>query len=363
MPFSSPLTPSYADHVTTEVIDGACVPWVFSSFDKEYAALRQQRGLLDFAALGRISVAGTGAEAFLQQQLARDIGYLFPERSLTSLLLDDEATPIDVVVVHRVSGGYLLETAVGRGSDTLRHLQDAAPDDVELRDLSDEQAVIGLEGPFAWDVLGRVFGPELTGMPYQGVAEARWDDDGVLVSRTGFTGEYGYKLYVATDFAAALWDRLVEEVEPVGYQALEVAMLEVRQPMLHRELSRDGTVTRCGLNWLVELDKDSFVGLDALLAERKRDPDLLTAGFVAEPELELGNDALVVAGGELEIGRVVHTAYSPGLDKLIGLARIEAEWNAQGLELEAEDARGTRQPIRTASAPFLIPLSWTVPVL
>ncbi len=112
--FTSPLPTSNAPQVATEVIDGAVVPWVFTSFDQEYAALRQQRGLLDFSPLGRVSVTGAGAEAFLQQQLARDIGYLFPERSLTSLLLDDDAAPIDIAVVHKVTGGYLLESAVGR---------------------------------------------------------------------------------------------------------------------------------------------------------------------------------------------------------------------------------------------------------
>jgi glycine cleavage system aminomethyltransferase T len=361
--YVSPLAGSYASDASTAVIDGAEVPWSFGSYDDEYAALRQHRALFDYSSLGRIHVSGRGALDFLQGQLARDISYLFPEKSLTSLLLDDDARPVDLVVVYKVQGGFILETAVGRGAQTLAHLSGLAPDDVELADLSEEQAVIGIEGPFSWDVLGRLFDPQLTGLPYQGVAAREWEGEELLVSRTGYTGEYGYKLYLSVAAASKAWALLKEETRPVGFEALETAMLEMRQPMLHRELADDGNVMRCGLNWLVELEKEDYAGLDALVAQKDAGPDLLTVGFRAEPDVDLAAGAPVIAGGELEIGRVVHSVLSPGLNGRIGLARTQAEWTAFGLELEVDDTSGTRQPIRTVASPFLIPLSWTVPIM
>ena len=263
--YASPLAESYVG-ATMAVVDGAEVPWNFGNFEEEYAALRQHRALFDLCALGRIKVSGRGAQAFLQKELARDISYLFPEKSLTTLMLDDDARPVDLLVVYKIQGGYVLETSLGRGAQTLEHLAGRGPEDVELTDLADEQAVLGIEGPFAWDILGRLFDPQLTGLPYQGVAVREWEGEELLVSRTGFSGEYGYKLYLSIPAAAKAWSLISEETKPVGFEAMETSMIEMRQPMLHRELGEDGTVMRCGLNWLVEIDKEDYTGLDVLTA-------------------------------------------------------------------------------------------------
>ncbi len=314
--------------------------------------------LVDLTSVGRIRVAGTGVLAFLQRMVARDIEYLFPERSLTTLLLDDDAKPIDIVIVHKVQGGYLLETSFGRGEATLAHLQGHADDGVEVTDVSAEATMIGLEGPFAWELLRQVFEPQLTGLPFQGVAASTWQGEDILVTRTGYTGEYGYKLHLPPELAPKAWEVLGAEAPPLGFEALEISMLELRQPMLHRELGDDGNVIACGFNPLAELDKDDYVGKDALLAQKEEGVGLRTIGFAAEGDEVPPAGTTVVAGGELEIGRVLHAVRSPGLGHVIGLLRIDEEWSAHGLEL---DAGGTT--VTTVPAPFLIPLSWKIPIL
>jgi len=356
---ASPLAGLYPDGVTTEVIGDSEVPWSFGSLENEHNALRTGTGLLDFSAIGRISVTGSQAMDFLQKQVARDIAYLFPERCLTTLLMDDDANPIDIVVIYKVQGGYVLETAVGRGADTLERLREQAPaSGVDFADLRTTHTSIGIEGPFCWQLLTQVLDPQLTGLTFQGVQQTEWEGHEVRVSRLGFTGEYGFKFDLPVDGAQKLWARLAEEATLVGYEALELAMLEVRQPMLHRELGEDGTVMRCGLNWLVELEKDEYVGRDALEAQREEGPDRLPVCFVIEGETAAAAGTKVTAAGELEIGHVVHSLYSPFLKKVVGVAQVGAEWAASGLELEAGEA-----PIKTVSSPFLIPMSWRVPIL
>lgn len=362
MPDTSFLADTNPGPRATESVDGATVPWVYSSFEEEYTRLRQGRGVFDFTSLGRIRVEGQQALAFLQHVLARDIEYIFPERCLTSLVLDDEANPVDIVVVHKVQGGYLLETSFGRGRSTLEHLRGHAGEGVEVRDASDEAVILGLEGPFAWDLLKQVFEAQLTGLPFQGVASSAWSGEQILVSRTGYTGEYGYKFHLAPDLAKKAWEVLVQEAPPIGFQALEVAMLEMRQPMLHRELSTDGNVIACGFNPMVEIDKDDFVGKEALTAQREEGVPVRTLGFTAEGEEAPSEGAAVIAGGELEIGRVVHAVNSPGLGMGVGLMRVDSDWSAHGLDLEvANDA--SPMAVRTVPSPFVIPLSWTVPIL
>jgi glycine cleavage system aminomethyltransferase T len=360
---ASPLAGLYPEGVVTHVVGDAEVPWTFSSLEAEHSCLRTGMGLLDFSALGRISVTGSGAMDFLQSQVARDIAYLFPERCLTTLMLDEDANPVDIVVIYKVQGGYVLETTPGQGSATLERLQANAPASVSLTDLRANQTSLGLEGPFCWQLITQVFDPQITGLTFQGVQQSEWEGHEVLVSRLGFTGEYGFKFDLPIDGAQKLWARLAEETTPVGYQALELAMLEVRQPVLRNEVGEDGNVMRCGLNWLVELEKDDYVGHAALTEQKDAGPDRLPVSFVAEGTVAPAAGAVVTAARELAIGTVVHSAYSPFLKKVVGIARVDAEWAAAGLELEAEDGDGGTLDVRTASSPFLVPMSWRVPIL
>jgi len=360
---ASPLAGLYPDGVQTEIIGDAEVPWSFGSLDDEHDAIRNATALLDFSSLGRISVTGPGAMDFLQSQVARDIAYLFPERCLTTLLMDEDANPVDIVVIYKVQGGYILETAVGQGAATLAHLQERAPASVALTDLRASHASVALEGPFCWQLVGQVFDPQITGLTYQGVQQSEWEGEEILVSRLGFTGEYGFKFDLPIDAAQKLWSRLAEEATPVGHEALEIAMLEVRQPMLHRELGEDGNVMRAGLNWLVELEKDDYTGHSALMDQRDAGADSLPVSFTVEGTAVPAAGAAVIAAGELTIGNVVHSVYSPHLRRVIGVARVGAEWAASGLELDVEHATEGAIPLKTVSAPFLIPLSWRVPIL
>jgi len=361
---TSMLADTRSDTLVTETIDASTVPWVFTDFEDEYNRLRQGRGVFDLTSLGRIRVEGPRALAYLQRVLARDIEYLFPERCLTSLVLDDAAHPVDIVVVHKVQGGYLIETSFGRAPSTLAHLQAQASDDVEVRDVSEEAVVIGLEGPFAWDLVKQVFDPQLTGLPFQGVASSSWSGEEFMVTRTGYTGEYGYKFHLTPDLARKAWTVLAQDAPPVGFQALEVSMLEMRQSMIHREVGPDDDVIACGLNPLVEIDKDDFVGKDALAAQREAGVPVRTLGFTAEGDADVpAEGATVLAGGELEIGRVVYAVRSPGMGKAIGLIRVDTEWAAHGLDLEITDGNGQATPVRTVPSPFVIPLSWTIPIL
>lgn len=356
---ASPLAGLYPDSVTTAVVGDAEVPWTFTDLESEHNVLRTSMGLLDFSALGRISVTGPGAMEFIQSQVARDIAYLFPERCLTTLMLDEDAKPVDVVVIYKVQGGYIIETAPGQGPATLARLQEAAPASVELADMRGTHTSVGLEGPFCWQLVSQVFDPQLTGLTFQGVQQSEWEGHEILVSRLGFTGEYGFKFDLPIDAAQKLWARLVEEVTPIGYQALELAMLEVRQPVLYRELGEDGNVMRCGLNWLVELEKEDYVGHEALMEQREAGNDLLPVNFEVEGTEPPAAGAVITAAGELEIGTVVYSLYSPFLGKVVGIGRVEAEWAASGLELEV----GGSTPLKTTSSPFLVPMSWRVPIL
>jgi aminomethyltransferase len=279
---------------------------------------------------------------------------------MTSLLLDEDARPLDIVTVYTLESAVLLETSFGMGTRTQAYLESQLQGEADLRRLNGDQAVLGIEGPYAWGVVGRVIDADLTALPYESVVETEWDEQPILFARSGFTSEYGYKVLTDVGTAARLWDAVAAEAQPVGYEVLETAMLEVRQPVLHREVGDDGTVLSCGYNWLIDLTKEDFVGRAALDAEVGRGPAALTVGFQGSLDAIPDAGATVTAAG-VEVGRVVHAVFSPANDAHVGLARVSPDVAAAGLELSIETPTGSAG-VRTVSSPYVTPTSWSVPV-
>lgn len=344
--------------IETRRIGGATVAWRYGEYRSEYDSLRSQTALFDHSGIGLLKLTGA-AMAFLQRVLARDVEFLTPDRCLTSLLLTEDGSASDIVTVYLLDDFVLLETAVGRGEETLRTLLALADGDVNIRPVNSELRLIGVEGPYAWGAVGAVLSPSVTALPYEAVTELDWRGHSVIFARSGFTAEYGYKVFVPTAAADQLWSSLMEHGQPVGQEVLQAAMLEVRQPVLHLECGQQD-VLESGLGWLVDSSKESFVGRDSLLARFARGTTTATVGVAASAGTALEPGAPVYAGDVL-IGHIVCSALSPNADALLALARVERDYAAADLSLSAGAAPG--QPLRSLASPYVTPGSWSTPVL
>ncbi|WP_406299375.1 hypothetical protein OG948_29560 [Embleya sp. NBC_00888] len=351
----------------TVTIGHAVVPWTYADDEREYHALRHEAAIFELDSTGLIALPATGsAQALLRTLVPSDLKAVFPGQSATSLLLDAEGHPLDTITVYRLRERWLIETAFGRGPDTLTHLTAAAAavegaDGIEPVDVRPEFTTFGLEGPHAWRVLRALFGDGVTSVPLGGIVHRTWRDAPVLIARSGYTGEYGYKVFVPPSLAAELFDAAVERsAVPAGYRTLEAAMIEVRQPLPHREVGPEDTVSGCGYNWLADLDQPDFVGRDAVLAEFKTGPAVRTVGLTMPRGAEPPEHAEVSVAG-LTIGHLVHHTDSPGLGRTLALARVSAEWAASGFDWEVAGTHGPI-PARSVSSPYLVPLSWSTSI-
>ncbi|GEM_PF-1546547 len=350
----SPFAAAFPASTVYEMIGDVTVPWRYTSVDEEYAALRGTSGLIDLSGAGLIAVDGPGAEGLLSRLFTREIEFLSQETSVMGLFLTEDATPLDVVTISRTDDGFLVETAIGRRTSTLAHLGSFAGPDVTVRELGGELAMLGFEGPASWDVAEALLDEPITGLPFQGVRPVQMDGFDVTVSRTGFTGEFGFKLVGPREHAGTMWSKAAAHAVPTGQEALEIAMIETRQPILHREaMGREATVVRCGFNWLVDFEKEEFLGREALTAQRASGPSTLPVGFVSDAAvIEPGTR---VGVGSEAVGEVVHAVHSPGLGTFCGIAHVEADYAASGIVF---DVIGTPSTVRTVSAPARIPTSW-----
>lgn len=326
--------------------------WIVQGFDEDYRAIRHGAALVDLSGAGLLLVAGPGAAATLQQLHTRDISYLSYESSTMGLFLDEGGGVLDIATVYKVEDGFWVETAIGNGSAVRSHIEANAEPGTTVTPV--DAAVYAVEGPMAWAVLDDVLDEPASGLPFQGVRPTRAAGHDVTISRTGFTGEFGAKVIVPTASTAAVWDALAERATEVGHAALEAAMLEVRQPVLHRERDDAPSVGEAAYNWFVDLEKDEFLGRAAAVASITEPAARRTICFVTDATVEPGFE---VATSDRPVGAVVSCAFSPSLGRHCGIARMAAEVAASGLVLGVRTAAGL-EPIETVSSPMVVPSSW-----
>ncbi|MGE3163952.1 MAG: aminomethyltransferase family protein [Planctomycetota bacterium] len=333
--------------------------------EPEYFALRHSAGLLDVCPLFKYRVRGPQAGKFLAWVMARDIGRLSTGRVTYTCLCDEAGKVVDDGTVARLGPELYRVTTAGPSLAWL--LDHARGFRVEIADESTAVAALALQGPTARDLLASVATEiDLHGLRFFGIAPARIGDHPVEISRTGYTGDLGYELWLAPEHALAVWDELVRAgrdfaLLPVGLDALDMTRVEagfvLQDVDYHSALrtcveSRKSSPFELGLGWTVNLDRAPFVGQAALRREQKSGA---TWGFVG---LELDWDeiqalyaeaglppqlptrawrtAVPVFGGGAQVGQATSGTWSPLLKKNLALASVKRPYDRLGTRLAIE---------------------------
>lgn len=357
------------DSLQLRSVRGKDVPAVYTSFVEEYAALRQQAALFDWSPWDLIEVSGEGSRAFLQEVLTRDVEYLMEGRALQSLAMNHDGEALALVTVLARPEAFWLECPPGTVDalvafwDTL--LQENGRNDLVKLKRLEEISFFALEGPYAWQKVGELLGIDMNALPYQGMIDATYGQKEVVLSRTGVTAEYGYKVYASHQTIEEIWqDFLHHNVRPAGWDVMEAAMLEVRQPNFYTDLGDDKDVLVAGWQWLIDIHKESFIGREALLARQERGTPYRLIGFSMSDAFDYvinKEDPLVLY--EEIIGSVVQVVHIPQHARWLGLAKVKQEWSASTLTFFLKTDDGSFAPIQTISSPYITPLSWDVPIL
>jgi glycine cleavage system aminomethyltransferase T len=356
-PVPSPLTGAFPNSTTTATIGGAVVAWDFGDLAAEYAAIRENAAKIDLSSAALVLVSGGDAYDLLQTALARDLEFVTPEQSLSSLLLDHDGHAIDLVTAYYTDEGFRLETSFGRAAGTAAHLAKLAEETGQDVEVAVDQAttMILIEGPNAAKILEEMIDPDLGALPLAGIMEVEFADTPILVSRSGFTGEYGYKLFVPKAGGEQVWTAI--DLPAAGIGALEAAMFEVRQPVLHREETQGGSALENGYGWLIDITKESFTGQEAVQSAYDRGVRADVIGFAAPTATADVAAGTPISIGGVEIGKVVHSVYSPGRKEYIGLAKVRSDLVAPKLTVTIGGDGDALEGV-TLAAPYYLPVSW-----
>jgi aminomethyltransferase len=338
------------------------IPWsgystvdVFSTVEQEYFAIRNGASLYDLTPMVKYRIAGPDATRFLDRLVTRNVAKLRPGRVAYAVWCDDGGRLIDDGTVFRLG---VEEYRLCTGERQLDWLLDSSIGfDVRVTEVTADIAALALQGPCSCWVLKAVglegietLAPfeHRTFMLADGTAAAA---TAVMVSRTGFTGDLGYELWVDAADAERLWDALMEAgrvrtIRPVGSRALNIARLEAGFLLPNVDFVssartlRNGTARsplELGLGWCVDFNKGHFTGRRALLAEHERAPRRRLAGLDVAGTKPAHN-ALLYADrkGRREIGSVTSAAWSPTCKRNIALAMLDAPHCEIGREVWAE---------------------------
>ncbi len=332
------------------------MPVQYSGLMEEHRAVRTAAGLFDVSHMGEVAVRGAGAEAFLQHLTPNDVGRLKEGRAHYSALLDEDGKYIDDLLVYRLrEDQFILVVNAANTATDLEWIEDYAPDGVEVEDVSEEYALLALQGPRAVETLQALTETELAPIRYYGFRRGSVTGHPALLSRTGYTGEDGFELYLAPEAATEVWAALLDTgrgagVIPAGLGARDTLRLEAGMALYGHELDRDTTPWEAQLGWTIKMGKGDFVGSRALAEAKERGPSALVVGFEITAR-GIAREGCVAYAAGTEIGKVTSGTFSPTLGKALGMAKLAVGHTALGYEFEIE-VRGRRLPARVVEVPF-----------
>ncbi|MFO7254099.1 glycine cleavage system aminomethyltransferase GcvT [Limnochorda sp.] len=321
----------------------------------EAAHVRREAGLFDLCHMGEIWVTGPQAEAFLQGMLTNDLTRLPVGRAQYTLLLNPAGGILDDLVVYRLAGGFLLVVNAATRAKDLAWLEEHRPAGVTVEDRSQATGLIALQGPAAEAILARLAQPSPASLPFYGAQEARIAGRQVLVSRTGYTGEDGFELFVAWEETPAVWEALLAEggVQPAGLGARDLLRLEMGYPLYGADIHEGTSPLEAGLGWVVKPDKGPFVGREAFLQQKEAGPERRRVTFTQESgPVPRAGYPLIDEAGQV-VGQVTSGGFSPHVEAPIGMGYVQAALARAGQALAVE-ARGRRLGIRLARGALVL---------
>ncbi len=332
--------------------------------EHEYHAIRHAAALIDVSPLFKYRVSGPDASRLVDRVITREVRKMTVDQVWYTPWCDDEGKVIDDGTVTRLDEQTFRWTAADPSLRWFR--QNAAGLEVRIEEVSEQVAALALQGPTSARVLRAASTADIDALKYFRVTSGRIGRVPVDISRTGYTGDLGYEIWMPADSALEVWDALMHEgrpydIRPAGMLALDMARVEAGLLLIDVDFnssrkalieSQKYTPFEMGLGRLVTIDKAPFVGRGPLAEEQRRGPARMVVGLhVNWPEVEALYDRFglapvapaaasrvhvpVIRDGQ-QVGRATTTAWSPTLKRLIALATVEAPFCAEGTPLEVE---------------------------
>jgi len=319
------------------------MPIQFAGVLSEHTCVRERVGLFDVSHMGEIEVKGKDAKNFLQFLLSNNVEKMFDGSILYSLMCYETGGVVDDLLAYRFSENHYFLCVNASNSDKdydwiARH---ASSFNVNIKNTSSETSQLALQGPDAKNVLQSLCDISLDDLSYYNFRKGMVNNVESLISRTGYTGEDGFELYLSPEKVSEVFRSLMEQgrsygVQPIGLGARDTLRIEMGYPLYGNEIDNNPTPLDAGLGWVIKFDKGEFLGRGSLLKQKEQGSlrrklvglKLLTRGV---PRAHYQ----VFKNGE-SVGEVTSGTFSPTLNTGVGLCYVSSEYSDIGNHLDVK---------------------------
>ena len=352
-------TPFYPRHVAFGAkmvpFAGHEMPIQYEGIMAEHRTVRTGVGVFDVSHMGEIRLTGRGAVALANRLVTNEAGDMPVGKVVYTPMCLESGGIIDDLLVYGFGADRLLVVNAANFDKDIAWVRQHAPAEVTVHDENAETAQLAVQGPKAEDVVARIYGDRVRALGfYEGFEEGQ-GDDWTLVSRTGYTGEDGYEIYVRAPRALALWDRVFEAgapegIKPIGLGARDTLRLEMGYCLYGNDIDETTNPLEAGLAWTVRFDKADFIGAEALRRSKEVGVSRRLQGFVLEEDKIARAGAEVTQGGK-PVGRVTSGSMGISIGRPVGMAYLAREASAAGGRVEVV-TRGHAVPATVTARPM-----------
>lgn len=315
------------------------MPVQYSGILEEHRAVRGAAGLFDISHMGEIDFRGRNALGAVQRLVTNDASRLSIGQVQYAALCYEKGTFVDDLTVYKLADDHFMFTVNASNIEKdYQWIRDHVSGGVEVKNISDETALLALQGPKAPEILRKLTPVDLSKIKYYWFQRGKVLDVDALISRTGYTGEDGFEIYVAPGKAEALWYGLLEAgrpygILPVGLGARDTLRLEAKMALYGNDIDDAHTVLEADLGWIVKFEKGDFIGRGALEKQRAAGLQRKLVGFEMVGRGIARSHYRIAKNGK-EIGEVTSGGPSPTLGKNIGLGYLAIAHATVGTEID-----------------------------
>ena len=338
---------------------GYWMPIQYSSMTEEHLAVRQTAGLFDVSHMGEFIFKGDKTSDILDYITINNVSKLSVGQVQYSAMCYDNGGIVDDLLVYRFKDKFMTVVNASNLDKDFSHMKSHTGKGVELTNISDIITLLALQGPQSLKILSKLTDIDLGSIPYYWFTEGKVAGIDTIISRTGYTGELGFELYIDKNYSVKLWDALFEAgtplgLKPVGLGARDSLRLEMKYCLYGNDIDETTNPLEAGLGWITKLKKESnFIGKNALLKIKNDGLTRKLIGFELEGKAIPRHHYPVYAGGK-EVSEVASGIFSPSVKKGVGTCYLPAEMCETGFEFEV-DIRGKRIKATVVETPFYKP--------
>jgi aminomethyltransferase len=335
-------TPFYEIHLKNraKMVEFAdyLMPIQFRGILEEHRRVRSTAGIFDVTHMGEFEVWGKDAESFVQRMTTNDVSKLGIYQVQYSCMCYDHGGIVDDLLVYRLPDHFHLVVNGACLDKDFKWLSDHVSGDVEFKNISDQTALLALQGPKAEEVMRKLTDQDLSELRYYWATWGKVSRIDMLFSRTGYTGEDGFELYFPHHHAEKIWNALMEagkefDIEPIGLGARDSLRLEMKLMLYGNDIDRTTNPIEAGLGWIVKPDKGDFIGREPIVRMKEQKPQRKLVAFEMV-DMGFPRQHYEIQKGGKKVGEVTSGTFSPCLNKGIGLGYVPTEYSKIDTELE-----------------------------